>query len=130
MKKAIITILLIVTAALGANAQSMYDALNFSEYKYYGTARTMAMGNAFTALGGDPGAIGINPAGSAVARYSQVTITPGVSLSVTSSQGSERGKWGFETAMRNTSSAFTLPNVGVMLNFDTHRESGVKNVSV
>ncbi|MGN0188009.1 MAG: hypothetical protein ACI395_00685 [Candidatus Cryptobacteroides sp.] len=130
MKKSIITILLIVAAASGAGAQSMYDALNFSEYRYYGTARTMSMGNAFTALGGDPGSIGINPAGSAVARYSQVTVTPGVSFSVSTSQGADKGKWGFETAMRNTSSAMTVPNVGVMLNFDTHRERGVKNVSI
>lgn len=130
MKNTIITILLTGAAALGASAQSMYDALNFSEYKYSGSARTMAMGNAFTALGGDPGSIGINPAGSAVARYSQVTITPGVVMSVNTSQGTDGGKWGFETAMRNTSSSFALPNVGVMLNFDTHRERGVKNVSV
>ena len=75
MKKIFITVLL-AGAAIGAGAQSMYDALNFSENRYYGTARSLAMGNAFTALGGDPGSIGINPAGSAVARYSQVTITP------------------------------------------------------
>lgn len=130
MKKTFITILLVVAAALGAEAQSMYDALNLSENRYSGTARTMAMGNAFTALGGDPGSIGINPAGSAVARYSQVTITPGLSLSVNKSQGTEGGFYGFETAMRNTSSAFTIPNAGVMLNFDTHRESGVMNVAV
>ncbi len=129
MKKIFITVLLAGTA-IGAGAQSMYDALNFSENRYYGTARTLAMGNAFTALGGDPGSIGINPAGSAVARYSQVTITPGLSVAVNTSQGTYSGEYGFGTAMLNTTSRFSLPNVGVTLNFDTHRERGVKNVSI
>ena len=66
MKKTAITLLLIVAGGgVGANAQTMYDALRFSENNYEGTARTIAMGNAFTALGGDPGAVTINPAGSA-----------------------------------------------------------------
>ena len=63
MKKTAL-ILLLGTAAVGMEAQTMYDALRFSENNYEGTARTMAMGNAFTALGGDLGGITINPAGS------------------------------------------------------------------
>jgi len=85
MKK-IALVSLLAFAAAGAGAQTIGDALQFSEYNYYGTARTIAMGNAFTALGGDLGSIGINPAGSAVARYSQFTITPNVSIVSTGSQ--------------------------------------------
>ena len=36
-----------------ANGQTVGDALRFSDQNYYGTARSIAMGNAFTALGGD-----------------------------------------------------------------------------
>ena len=56
-----------LAASVAAGAQNMYDAINFSQNHYFGTARSMAMGNAVTAVGGDLGSIGINPAGSAVA---------------------------------------------------------------
>ena len=45
-------LLLFGTAAIAQNA---YDALRFSEQYQEGTARSVAMGNAFTALGGDMG---------------------------------------------------------------------------
>ena len=77
MRKTAISFLLMLAAAAGY-AQSAYDGLLFSENNYEGTARSVAMGNAFTALGGDLGSITINPAGSAVAGYSQFTITPGL----------------------------------------------------
>lgn len=49
------------------------------------SARTMAMGNAFMALGGDIGGISINPAGSAVNQYSQFSITGNWTQSISSS---------------------------------------------
>ena len=103
----------------------MYDALRFSENNYEGTARTMAMGNAFTALGGDLGSISINPAGSAVARYSQVTITPGVAISVNTSAGTSPDY--FQRKYRTPMGRFSMPNIGFTINFDTYRSSGIKN---
>lgn len=123
MKKTAITLLLVgITASAGA--QTMYDALNFSKSDYAGTARTVAMGNAFTALGGDLGAVSINPAGSAVARYSQVAITPGANIAVNSATGVQGG---FEKSLRTSISRFSMPNIGFSINFDTHRTSGLKN---
>ena len=64
------TLRIYFTAILGllipfmGHSQSIYDALRFSNNDYEGTARGVAMGNAFTALGGDMGAITINPAQS------------------------------------------------------------------
>ena len=125
MKKTAITLLLAgITASAGA--QTMYDALNYSKSDYAGTARTVAMGNAFTALGGDLGAVTINPAGSAVARYSQVSVTPGVNISVNSATGTE-ASYGFEKNLRTSMARFTMPNFGFTINFDTHRTSGLKN---
>ena len=72
--------------SVAAGAQDMYDALRYSENNYYGTARSIAMGNAFTALGGDLGSIGLNPAGSAVNGYSQFTLTPNISIISTAAQ--------------------------------------------
>lgn len=131
MKKAIF-LLAACGITLSAGGQTMYNALDFSENNYYGTARTVAMGNAFTALGGDIGGLTINPAGSAVAGYSQITITPSLNIAVNTAQGTAyNGEAnGFERRMRNSATRFTLPNVGVSLNFDTHRTRGLKSISV
>lgn len=127
MKRTAITLLLIAVAA-SAEAQSMYDALRYSENNYEGTARTMAMGNAFTALGGDLGSVNINPAGSAVARYSQVTITPGVAVSVSTAGGTSPDY--FSKSYRTPMGRFNLPNIGFSVNFDTNMSYGIKNWSM
>ena len=69
MKK-IIPLTLLAAVSVNAAAQNVQDALRFSENNYYGTARSISMGNAFTALGGDLGSINLNPAGSAVNSFS------------------------------------------------------------
>lgn len=79
MKKTLVIIGILAAAASTAGAQNLYDAFNFAETNYFGTARTMGMGNAVAAVGGDMGSFGINPAGGAVANYCQATITPAVS---------------------------------------------------
>ena len=133
MKKTAICILLAAMTMAAAHAQTAYDALRYSENNYEGTARSVAMGNAFTALGGDLGAVTINPAGSAVAKYSQITITPGLTISSNTTQGVSPYDNGtlpyFERNMRSTASKFSMPNLGLSFNWDTNRSSGVKNIS-
>lgn len=81
MKRRItIASILFAVMSIGLGAQNVTDALRFSENEYYGTARSVAMGNAFTALGGDLGSVSINPAGSAVQNYSQITLTPQINI--------------------------------------------------
>ena len=46
--------------------QNAWDAMRYSQVNYQGTARSLALGNAVTALGGDFGSITLNPAASAV----------------------------------------------------------------
>lgn len=132
MKKTLITIFL-AAAAVCAHAQTAYDALLFSENEYEGTARTMAMGNAFTALGGDLGSVTINPAGSAVAKYSQFTLTPALTISTATSQGVSPFQNGdlpyFERQMKSSMTRLGLPNFGLTINWDTNRTSGLKNMS-
>lgn len=127
MKKTAFAILLI-TGTIGAKAQTMYDALTFSDNDYEGTARTMAMGNAFTALGGDLGAVNINPAGSSVAKYSQFTISPGVAISVDKATGTSSNY--FDRNYKNNYARFDMPNIGFSVNFDTHHSYGIKNWSL
>ena len=71
MKKIFTVFVLGAALSLGAAAQNWQDALMFTENNYSGTARGVAMGNALTAVGGDPGSIVFNPAGSSVAAYTQ-----------------------------------------------------------
>ena len=133
MRKTILTILA-ASAAICGYAQTAYDALLFSENNYEGTARTMAMGNAFTALGGDLGSVIINPAGTAVASYSQFTITPSLTFSASTTQGVSPYNDGnlpyFENKIKSNITNFSVPNIGITLNFDTHRTTGLKNVIV
>ena len=119
MKK-IITLFLSLTVAAGLFAQTADDALNIAQEYYEGTARSMAMGNAFTALGGDLGAIGINPASSGVFRCSQITFSP--SLTTSRSASSYLGN---SSSARNT--GFTISNFGTVLTFDTGNYTGLLN---
>ena len=132
MKKTAITILLSL-AAVASYAQTAYDALMFSENNYEGTARSVAMGNAFTALGGDLGAVTINPAGSAVAGYSQVTITPSLTFTTNTTKGVSPYTDGslpyFQREMKAKMTNLDLPNIGVTYNYKTNRTSGVKNIT-
>ena len=132
MRKTAITVLL-MCAAIAGYAQSAYDGLLFSENNYEGTARSVAMGNAFTALGGDLGSVTINPAGSAVAGYSQFTISPGLTFSASTAQGVSPYTDGtlpyFERKMRSSMTSFNVPNMGMTINWDTNRTYGVKNVT-
>lgn len=133
MKKTALTIIA-GFMALCSYAQTAYDALLFSENEYEGTARTMAMGNAFTALGGDLGSIGLNPAGSAVAGYSQLTLTPGFTITSNTAQGISPYTDGslpyFEKKMKSSMTNFNVPNVGITLNIETGRRTGLKNFTI
>lgn len=133
MKKIVLS-LMIASVGIAASAQTYLDAYNFSKDEYFGTARSVAMGNALTAVGGDVGSVVINPAGSAVAGFSQVTLTPGFSISSTISQGTplsgETSPYGFEDPVRSHKTRFTLPSVGMTFNFNTNRNRGVKNVAI
>ena len=132
MKKTITAILLMASAAAGY-AQTAYDALTFSANNYEGTARTVAMGNAFTALGGDLGSITINPAGSAVAGYTQVSITPALTFSTNYAKGVSPFDDGslpyFDREMKSSISKFNIPNLGMTYNWDTGRKSGLKSLT-
>lgn len=59
--------------ALGGYAQTADDALNMSLTRTFGTARVLGAGGAFGALGGDLGAVSINPAGVGVFRNNYFT---------------------------------------------------------
>ena len=64
-------------------AQSAGDLLRLSQYNYsFSTARSAALGGAFTSLGADLSSIGINPAGLGMYRGSEFGISPTLTSSV------------------------------------------------
>lgn len=129
MKKTILVVMALAVCA-GASAQNWQDALLFSENNYSGTARGVGMGNALTAVGGDAGSLTFNPAGSAVAGYSQFMITPGLTISSSSVGASPNLETNYMGNKVNGSSVGTkLPNLGFIVNMDTGKRSGLKRMS-
>ncbi len=132
MKK-IFSLFLLAAAAVPAIAQNWQDAYLFSENVYGGTARTVGMGNAVTAIGGDPGSLVFNPAGSAVAAYSQFSVTPGLSFSSASATGTvlsgDTDPIGFGDQVQTGFLRAKLPNVSYIGSFDTGNRRGLKRYS-
>ena len=110
----------------------MSDAYNLGVNDYYGSARTMGMGNAVTAVGGDVATMAFNPAGSAVASYMQFILTPGISISLTNTSGTTapNGQTYMSDQVWNANSRFCLPNAGFTIAFNTSSTTGLKRVSV
>lgn len=71
----VIPILLLSLLTLVLHAQGVDDALLSSQTCYEGTARSMAMGNAVGAMGGDLTAACVNPAGLGLYRSQELTFS-------------------------------------------------------
>lgn len=121
MKRIFLTIAaaVAVQASLMAQEPDTYNSQFFGRTTYYGTARSIALGGAMTALGGDLGSVTYNPAGSAVNHYSQFTITPAVSVAVSNSSYSPLNDGNYGPMERASRAAFKLPNLGFNLVMDT-----------
>lgn len=66
-------------SASHAFAQYNVDALRFSQSQPTGTARTLGLGGATTAVGGDYGSVAVNPAGLGMFQRSEFSFSPGLS---------------------------------------------------
>ena len=84
MKK-IAFIVLLAGLTKSALAQNQVDALRYSQVVYGGTARSLAMGNSFGALGADFSVLSTNPAGIGFYRGSEVSFSPSVFVAKSSS---------------------------------------------
>lgn len=100
-----------------------HNALLLSSQYYDGTARSLAMGNAMTALGGDLGALSYNPAASGVYRYYEFTLTPSVYSSLSHSAF-------LDNVSSTGKSRFALSNVGWAGTFETGRTRGLLNFNL
>ncbi|MCQ2184792.1 MAG: hypothetical protein MJY62_05210 [Bacteroidales bacterium] len=127
-------ILLATATTVFSAAQSYYDALEFGRNYYTGTAHSIGMGNAVTAVGGELGMIGINPAAAVVADYSQVSVSGGINISHDITRGTPN-PGGTEPASFSNLCKFDhatgyLPNIGASINFDTGNVTGLVAMNV
>ncbi|MBS9773883.1 MAG: outer membrane protein transport protein [Tenacibaculum sp.] len=124
MKK--IIFLLTVIFSVSTYSQSLgYDDLGvmFAKDDNFGTARFEAMSGAFGALGGDLSSVHINPAGGAVARRSNFSITAG-----NTSVNSKANYYGAENSLRDNS--FNLSQIGGVLVFGGAKNSNWNNFAI
>ncbi len=101
-----------------AYSQGEVEALKFSRQELYGTARSMAMGGAFGALGGDISGISVNPAGIGIYRSSEIVGTFGFSNQKSTVGSLSRSKNDFDMHNLGFVGYFPLRNeVMPMINF-------------
>lgn len=107
-------------AAGVAQAQEAFDLLRNASQDIHGTARAVSMANAFGALGGDITAIGINPAGIAIYRSSEISYTQLVSDTRTTSD--------FYGTVTKDKRVRTMPSAfGFVESYRSSNESGIVN---
>ncbi|MFA8300095.1 MAG: OmpP1/FadL family transporter [Hyphomicrobiales bacterium] len=80
MKKNLLCLIAIISFIGVVKGQGAYDAIRFARLNPGGTARSVSMGGAFGALGGDPSSLSLNPAGLGVYRSSEFSVTPVITL--------------------------------------------------
>jgi len=115
---------ILLTSLLMANslvfAQAEFDALKYSLTDINGSARYVSMSGAFGALGGDMSTLGMNPAGIAVYRSSELSLTPSLSTLSTKSVFN-----GYEST--DSKSKMLINNFGYVGSFRTYDESSLSN---
>ena len=122
MKK-IIFIAISCTFLLSATfAQDETDALRYSQFFLGGTARSVAMGGAFGALGGDFTSLSLNPAGIGVYRSTELSFTP--ILSVNNTNTNYMGN-----AREDESIKLNLNSLGFISSKQTGNETGLLSVN-
>ncbi|MEO0352031.1 MAG: hypothetical protein AAF282_18500 [Cyanobacteria bacterium P01_A01_bin.15] len=109
LRKTFLLFILVGTTAL-VSGQTFNDALRFSAIDPSGTARFMAVGGALGPLGADLSVTGTNPAGIAMFRRSEFTVTPSMFLSGADAQLTAVG-----TNTRDNRSTFNFHNLGVVM---------------
>jgi hypothetical protein len=122
MKNIIFSILTAIILLPVVNAQDETDALRYSQYFMGGTARSIGMGGAFGALGGDFSSLSLNPAGIGVYRSTELTLTPAVFMNNTNT--SYKGN-----IREDESFKFTLNNLGFVSSRQTGNESGLVSIN-
>lgn len=124
MKKVLIIASALVFSTGAALSQGLADAYRYAQTgDLNGTARSMSMGGAFGALGGDISVMNINPAGLAVYRSSEVVAT--LDLSTISAKTDWQG-----STESNKKTKFNFNNFAYVGYFPTGKDAGLVSWNV
>ena len=85
MKTRIILLVIGLFPSFASIAQNDIDAMRYSQLTFGGTARFASMAGSMGALGGDISTLSFNPAGIAIFRKTELSITPSIFSQTTSS---------------------------------------------
>ena len=137
MKRIYRILLVAMLTVVGSMAQAQYkfgglmmdhdgmmgsDMFSLSQTNFgFGTSRSMAMAGAFTSLGGDMAAMGINPAGLGMYRSNDFSFTPLVGVVNAENSATD---WG-----ENQQNRFAVGNLGAVLNLYESSSTGLVSVS-
>ena len=111
-------IILFVFISVTTWGQNIKDALNLSDYRIQGTARSAAMGNAFGALGGDFTSASINPAGIGIFRSNEFEFT------INQASTDQNANY-LDNQTSASRSWMSIPNMGYVATFKTNSPSMV-----
>ena len=87
------------------------DILELSQRQTFSTARSQAMGGAFTSLGADLASVAYNPAGLGMYQRNDISVSLAFDVDRSSTVGQQTVQWG-----RNTNTRFGFNNIGLALN--------------
>jgi len=123
MKLVITIVTILLLSSLRLFGQGVTDAVINSQNIYEGTSRSIAMGGATGAMGGDVTAICINPAGLGLYRTSEITFTTGLQHNLMSSTYYDS---------RNNGSKFkvSVPNFGYVLTMECSNYQPIRYLQV
>jgi hypothetical protein len=110
-KHIIIVVLALLCASVTAQTYSFLDrdALQYSQYSSLGTARFAAMGGAMGALGSNLSTLGTNPAGLAMYKHSEISITPELIIA------KNKNKYLDPSWKEQSKTSFKISNFGAVL---------------
>jgi long-subunit fatty acid transport protein len=83
------------------------DALRFSQTKFGGSARTLGLAGAVSAVGADIGSVSVNPAG--LGLYTKSEFTGSIGAGFAGSETDYNGK-----LLRDNKASMSLPNLGIV----------------
>ena len=124
MKKLIVTISIGLVGVASAISQNDVDAMRYSQLTFGGTARFASMAGSMGALGGDISSLSFNPAGIAIFKKTELSITPSLFSQNTSSTYN-----GMNSGDRKLN--FNLGNIGLVasIHLKEDNESGWKSLN-
>ncbi len=120
--KALAISIMMISLSFNLFGQDFFDALRFSQTQYGGTARSISMGSAFGALGGDFASASINPAGLGIYRSGEITLSP--TLNINNVQSDFLGN-----KYNDNKYNFNFNNISYVASLPTGVESGIVNVN-